>query len=128
MYIPYYLGMAMLPAAQGSLIAKPEWLEKTLFPFQSRGIDILSYRIHYIDQGSGPTLLLLHGNGSWSFGFRYVIPALSDRFRVIALDYPGFGLSYAAEGYSFKPVDQAAVVEAFIDTLQLSDIRLFVED
>ena len=114
--------------AKGLVITTPDWLDKTIFPFQSLSIDILGHQIHYIDHGEGPTLLLLHGNGSWSFGFRLVIPRLSKHFRVIALDYPGFGLSKATRGFSFKPIDQTVVVEAFVDALQLTDIRLFVED
>ena len=41
----------------------------------------------YVDEGKGPVLLLLHGNGSWSFLYRHMIPLLSKHFRCIALDY-----------------------------------------
>ena len=49
--------------------------------------------VHYIDEGTGPPLLLLNGNPSWSFGWRDVVLGLRERFRCIAVDYPGFGLS-----------------------------------
>ena len=114
--------------AQSENISSPSWLDRTLFPFQSRRVRILDHEIHFVDEGRGPTLLLLHGNGSWIFGFRLVLPALSSHFRVIALDYAGFGLSVAAPGFSFKPRDHSNVVEAFIDSLKLRDIRLVVED
>lgn len=106
----------------------PDWLDRKIFPFRNRRIDLGGHKIHYIDEGQGPTLLLLHGNGSWSYGFRHAVPELSKHFRVIAPDYPGFGLSTAAPGYSFKPADQSAVVELFVNALQLKDIRLFTED
>lgn len=48
----------------------------------------LNRKLHYVNEDHGPTLLLLHGNGSWSFGIRLIISALSSHFRVIALDYP----------------------------------------
>ena len=73
-------------------------------------------------------LLLLHGNGSWSFLYRNMIPALRQRFRCIALDYPGFGLSSARPGFSFRPQANSAVVEAFIVAMNLSGIRLLVQD
>jgi pimeloyl-ACP methyl ester carboxylesterase len=48
-----------------------------------------------VDEGSGPTLLFLHGSPTWSFVYRDVIRSLRDEFRCIAVDYPGFGLSSA---------------------------------
>lgn len=111
-------------------IDPPAWLDREIFPFRLRRIRVLDHEIHYVDEGSHdkPTLLLLHGNGSWSYGFRLAIPRLSTQYRVIAPDYPGFGLSKAAAGYSFKPRDQSEVIEAFVTALNLQDIRLFVED
>jgi haloalkane dehalogenase len=80
-----------------------------------------------VDEGSGPTLLLLHGNGSWSFLYRHVISRLAGHFRCIALDHAGFGLSQARLGFSFKPREHSAVLESFCDAertdwaLQLSN-------
>ena len=76
-------------------------------------------RIHYVDEGGGPTLLLLHGNPTWSFLYRDVITGLRESFRCIALDYPGFGLSTAPAGYGFTPAEHARVVERFVDALDL---------
>ena len=115
-------------SAQSKNIPSPTWLDRSIFPYQSRQLRIFDHELHYIDEGTGPTLLLLHGNGSWSFGFRLVILALSSNFRVVALDYPGFGLSTAGLGFSFKPHDHSKVVEAFVEALNLRAIRLFVED
>jgi len=106
----------------------PPWLDQTLYPFQNRYAEIEGNRIHYVDEGHGPTLLLLHGNPSWSFLYRHIITRLSPRFRCVAVDYPGFGLSTARPGYSFKPREHSAVLEQFLEALNLHDIGLMVQD
>jgi pimeloyl-ACP methyl ester carboxylesterase len=64
-----------------------------LFPFESRWFDWHGSRVHYVDDGRGRSLVLLHGNATFSFVYRAIIAELRDCFRCIALDYPGFGLS-----------------------------------
>lgn len=64
----------------------PSWLDCRLFPFTSRSIEVDGNRIHYIDEGQGPTLLLLHGNPTWSFLYRHIVRQLAPHFRCIALD------------------------------------------
>lgn len=107
--------------------SEPSWLDRGLFPFKSRFLELDSHRIHYIDEGSGPTLLFLHGNPTWSFLYRQLIQKLCG-FRCLALDYPGFGLSQAASGYGFTPREHSYLVEQFIHQLDLTDITLFVHD
>jgi haloalkane dehalogenase len=75
--------------------ARPPWLSEQLCPFESRYAHVNGANLHYVDEGSGPTLLLLHGNPTWSFLYRELIKSLRDRCRCIAVDYPGFGLSRA---------------------------------
>ena len=72
----------------------PEWLRES-YPFHVRTADMEQYRMAFVDQGpaDAPPLLLLHGNPTWSFLFRDLIRQASDRFRVIAPDHIGFGLS-----------------------------------
>ena len=69
-----------------------------LFPFESRWLDAGAGRIHYVDEGDGPPILMCHGNPTWSFVYRNVIAALWDRFRCVALDLPGFGHSDRPDG------------------------------
>lgn len=109
-------------------VASPPWLDRSIYPFESHWAEIDGARLHYVDEGQGPVLLMLHGNGSWSFGHRRIIPVLSKHFRCIAVDYAGFGLSKAAAGFSFKPAAHSALIEAFVDRLQLRELRLFVQD
>lgn len=107
---------------------RPAWVDDELFPFQSRFVDIDGHTVHYIDEGSGPTLLFLHGNPTWSFVYRDVIHALRDEFRCVALDYPGFGLSSTHPGGPDLPEAYAGVVAAFVGRLDLSEITLVMHD
>lgn len=107
---------------------RPNWVSSTLFPFESRFVDIAGSRVHYVDEGQGPVLLLLHGNPTWSFVYREVISCLREEFRCIALDYPSFGLSEPAPGYRCTPEEHAAVTAGFVDQLDLHDITLVVQD
>jgi haloalkane dehalogenase len=82
---------------------RPAWLDDELFSFESRFVAIDGHTVHYVNEGSGPTLLMLHGNATWSFVYRDVIRTLRDEFRCIALDYPGFGLSSARQATGICP-------------------------
>ena len=106
----------------------PNWLDRTLFPFESRFVEIDGNTVHYIDEGTGPTLLLLHGNPTWSFLYRHIVRRLSPHFRCIALDYPGFGLSKAKPAYTFTPREHSSVVESFVDARGLGDLTVMVQD
>ena len=108
--------------------SRPSWISDDLYPFESHYAQLDGHTVHYLDEGSGLPLLLLHGNPTWSFLYRDVIKGLSDRYRCIAPDYPGFGLSSAAPGYSFTPADHAGVLGQLIERLDLSDITMMVQD
>lgn len=73
--------------------------------FASRFLELDGCRVHYFDESEGPPLLLLHSNPTWSLIYREIVKGLRDRFRCIALDYPGFGLSTARNVYGFTPVE-----------------------
>jgi haloalkane dehalogenase len=107
---------------------RPAWVDDELFPFESRFVDIDGHRIHYVDEGSGPTLLFLHGNPTWSFDYSRIIDLLQHEFRCIAVDYPGFGLSQAAPGYRYLPVDHAHVIGTFVEALSLNGATLVAHD
>src|SRR2546421_8574378 len=90
-----------IPVSNDTLdtIQRPQWLDEQLYPFQSHFVEIDGNRIHYIDEGTGPTLLFLHPGVGWSFIYRDIIKELRGHFRCVALDLPGFGLSSATPGY-----------------------------
>jgi haloalkane dehalogenase len=110
------------------MTTRPDWLSSDLFPFRSRFVELDGHVVHHVDEGAGPTLLMLHGNPTWSFVYRHLIVRLRDRFRCVALDYPGFGLSVAAPGYDHRPASHLAVVERFVDRLGLTDLTPVVQD
>lgn len=107
---------------------RPGWVSRELFPFESRFLEIDGHSVHYVDEGAGPTLLMLHGNPTWAFVYRDVIRRLRDQFRCIALDYPGFGLSDAGRGYRYQPEEHAAITAAFVERLDLSGVTLVMQD
>ena len=79
--------------------------------------------LRYIEAGSGPTLLMLHG---WSQGaalFKHQIAGLSDRYRVIALDIRGHGLSDKPD-FGYRISRLAADLEEFMAGLDLRDVNL----
>jgi haloalkane dehalogenase len=107
---------------------RPGWVDDDLYPFESHFVDIDGHSVHYVDEGSGPTLLFVHGNPTWSFVYRDVVRALRDEFRCIAFDHPGFGLSSAAPGYRYLPEDHARVAAFFVDALALNGVTLVAHD
>jgi haloalkane dehalogenase len=84
--------------------------------------------VHFIDEGTGPVFLGLHGNPTWSFLYRHIVRGLREQFRCVALDYPGFGLSTSPPGYRYTVAEHARVVEGFVEQLGLRDITLMVQD
>jgi haloalkane dehalogenase len=107
---------------------RPDWLPESIFPFQSRFVELLGAKVHYVEQGKGPVFLGLHGNPTWSFLYRKILPELSGQFRAISMDYPGFGLSEPPAGYKYTPAEHADVLEAFIRELDLKNITMMVQD
>ncbi|WP_430968714.1 haloalkane dehalogenase [Spongiimicrobium sp. 2-473A-2-J] len=87
-------------------------------------------RMHYVDEGEGPIVLLLHGEPSWSYLYRKMIPILVEAgFRTIAPDLIGFGKSdkpVRQEDYSYQ--SHVDWLKALISGLNLSDIHLFCQD
>src|SRR5215831_14540504 len=103
---------------------RPTWIPHDLYPFDDRYVDVDGSTVHYVDEGNGPPLLLLHGNPTWSFLYRDVIKGVSNRYRCIAPDHPGFGLSRAPAGYGFTPAEHARVLERFVEQLDLNNVTM----
>jgi haloalkane dehalogenase len=99
-----------------------------LFPVEHRFLELDGTRIHYVDEGAGDTLLLLHGNPSWSFLYRKIIAGLKDAYRCVALDFPGYGMSSGPAAYGYTPSEHSEMLEQFVDRLALSDLTIMVQD
>ncbi len=66
---------------------------RDLYPFKSQWLSVGGHRYHYVDEGQGDPVVMVHGNPTWSFFFRSLIRELSSDYRVIAMDHIGCGLS-----------------------------------
>lgn len=98
------------------------------YEFSSRYVKVSDGTLHYVDEGSGPVLLFVHGNPTWSFLYRHVIRGLKHRFRCIALDHLGFGLSEKPEAADYTPLAHSNRLGEFIDALGLNRVTLVVQD
>ncbi len=99
------------------------------FPFEPHYIDINDLRVHYLDEGHGEIILCLHGEPTWSFLYRKMIPPLSKNYRVLTMDFVGFGRSDKypeMEDYTFQMHRDTLV--GFMAELGLDGITLVVHD
>nr|NJM02058.1 alpha/beta fold hydrolase [Desulfobacula sp.] len=102
-----------------------------LFPFESKFTDIGGQALHYVDEGRGTPVLMVHGNPTWSFYFRNLIAGLSKNFRAIAPDHIGCGFSDkpGAEAYSYTLESRVRDLETFVAGLKITEkINLVVHD
>jgi haloalkane dehalogenase len=91
--------------------------------------EIDGLRIHYLDEGAGDPVLLLHGEPTWSFLYRKLIPSLSGVGRVVAPDYAGFGRSDKPTERGWYTHDRHyEVLERFVEQLDLQHVTAVVHD
>lgn len=106
----------------------PAWVDRSEYPFEPRTLDLGVGAMRYVDEGDGRPVVMVHGTPTWSFLYRRLIASLRDRYRCIAPDHLGFGLSDKPEGVSYRPGDQAWRLAELIETLRLKDLTLVVHD
>jgi len=102
-----------------------------LYPFQSRFMDRCGLRYHYLDEGTGDPLVMIHGNPTWSFYFRELVNELSSGYRTIVPDHIGCGLSDKPDDHNYHYTLESRVddLEALLDHLGIADkITLIVHD
>jgi pimeloyl-ACP methyl ester carboxylesterase len=105
------------------------WIDKESYPFKSNYIEAnCCDNMHYIDEGKGEVILMVHGTPAWSFLYRHLIKDLSKNYRCIAIDHLGFGLSDKPGKYSYKPEELAKNLRHFIEKMNLKNITLMVHD
>ncbi len=111
-------------------LTRPTWLDSSIYPFRDNWMIIEGHTIHYVDEGprDKPVLLFVHPGPGWSFAYRYHIRELSRDFRCVAPDFPGYGLSQAANGYGFTLTEQAEVLTKFVEALHLDNIIVWAND
>jgi len=99
------------------------------FPFEPHYVELNGARVHYVDEGEGETVLCLHGEPTWSYLYRKIIPILAQKYRVIAMDFIGFGRSdkfAEADDYTFEM--HRSTIASFIEALDLRGITAVVQD
>lgn len=93
----------------------PHWLDRSQWPWMPRACQLPDGALHYVDEGSGPTVVLVHGTPTWGFEWRQVIAALSLTHRVVVPDHLGFGLSERPAKADYRPEAHARRFAAFMD-------------
>jgi haloalkane dehalogenase len=97
------------------------------FDYPSHYADVFGSKMHYIDAGEGDPILFLHGQPTWSYLWRNVMPALQGQGRMIALDLIGYGLSDKPD-IAYEMTDHVRYIERFIEQMSLKNITLVTHD
>ena len=91
----------------------------------------LSYKQHHIfvrEEGAGEPLVLIHGFPTASWDWQQLWPALTQRYHVLALDMLGFGFSDKPRHYPYSILDQANMIEAFLQSKKIARVKLISHD
>ena len=103
----------------------------TLFPFKRNYLDRNGQQYHYLNEGTGEPVVMVHGNPSWSFYYRNLVTALSAQYQCIVPDHIGCGLSAkpSDKDYQYTLKSRIDDLEALLESLQIKDnITLVVHD
>lgn len=101
---------------------------RALYPFESHWLDLRGVRFHYLDEGQGEPLLLVHGNPTWSFYWRELVKALRGKYRLIVPDHVGCGFSDKPQQYEYRLARHVENLGRLIDHLQLKELTLLAHD
>ncbi len=108
------------------LMSQPNWLNRREYPFSENYVDLEAGHMHYVKEGQGEPIVMVHGIPSWSFTYRHFIKQLSSNYLCIAPDNLGFGLSSKPKHFAYTPQAHAQNLEELINTLELKNITLMV--
>lgn len=123
---PEVVSIADGMGAKAAMRASTDW--RPLYPFCSRYLQFESLAYHYLDEGQGEPLLLVHGNPTWSFYWRNLVLGLRDEFRLIVPDHVGCGLSDKPQTYRYTLAQHVANLVRLVDALDLSNLTLVAHD
>lgn len=114
----------LLPPADR--LSAADW--KSLYPFASHELRLAGLRYHYLDEGRGEPLLMVHGNPTWSFYWRNFVTRFRDERRVVVPDHIGCGLSDKPEQYDYRLAQHIDNLKQLIESLDLRGITLLAHD
>ena len=98
------------------------WLDSGRF------VEAAGHRLFVVERGEGPVMLLVHGFPTSSYDYRALMERLAPRFRCIAFDFPGYGLSDKPVAYSYSLFQQADALEALLEALAVRAARVVCHD
>lgn len=101
---------------------------KTEYPFSPHFFQVKKEKLHYVDEGDGEAIVMLHGNPTWSFFYRNLAKHFKKNYRVIVPDHIGCGLSSKPQDYEYTLKNHIENTIALIKELNLKDITLVVHD
>lgn len=107
----------------------PAWLDRDAFPWTPVLVDVGGgERLSVTDTGAGPAVVLAHGTPTWSYEWRHHLRALEGRFRCIAPDHLGFGLSPRPTDGDYRPEAHARRFAGLLDALGIGRYALVAHD
>ena len=98
------------------------------FPFRPRFSTAPGFRMHYVDEGEGEPIVLLHGEPTWGYVYRNFVPPLAERWRVIVPDHMGFGKSETPQDREYTLETHVANLKALVEDLGLDRITFVGQD
>jgi haloalkane dehalogenase len=99
------------------------------YDFESHYAEVDGLRLHYLDEGTGDPVVCFHGEPTWSYLYRKMVPPLAEGRRVIALDYPGFGRSDKPTDRSWYTYDRhVEYVGRLLERLDVRGVTVVVQD
>ena len=98
------------------------------YPFDDYFFSHNGHRIHFVDEGTGDPILFVHGNPTWSFAWRKLISAFSNRYRCIAIDHIGCGFSDKPQDYEYTLAHHIENLQKLVEHLDLQNITLVAHD
>ena len=101
---------------------------RDLYPFDSHYLELGESRMHYVDEGHGRPVVMLHGNPTWSFYYRDLILGLRDCCRAVVPDHIGCGLSDKPQCYPYTLTTHIENFSRLVDHLELTEFDLVVHD
>lgn len=112
------------------LAANPSAPWRELYPFESHFLDLECGSLHFVDEGprEADPILMVHGNPTWSFYYRNLIQRLSPRFRTVAVDHLGCGLSDKPQDFDYCLQKHRDNLNAVVSALNLRRVTLVAHD
>jgi len=119
LFFYFAVGLGTVWSYTRRAVRRWEYVDLAATTKPGRLVEVDGVNLHYVEAGSGPPLLLLHGLNGSTFSFRLLMPLLTPHFRTVALDLMGFGYSDRPQERGYSLGAQARLVAGFLDALDI---------